>query len=190
MAMVKSFLTFILLLFSISAGAQDDMSPLWEKVGRWDIRVDTSLGSGCFAIVIDDERVFRFGIDNTSSTVYGVVGRTGWDSIEKAREYPIDIEFDSEGAWDTPATGMDFDGVKGLGFEVDNGLFIDEMIAGRTMYIRYQGEQIMKLSMEGSARAAVKLVECMEAFDPKPENNQDNSDPFSSSSDDPFAPNY
>lgn len=183
-------IAFLLLGFTLNVHAQNDMSPLWAEVGRWDIRVDTTLGSGCFAIVVDGDRVFRFGIDNKSSSFYGVVGKTGWDSIEQGREYPLDIELDTEGAWDVPGTGIDLSGTKGLGFTVTDPLFVEEVMERRTMYVRYQGEQIMKLSMQGSARALAKLGECIEVFESEQDNNQDNRDPFSSSSDDPFAPNY
>lgn len=189
MQAIKTYAAVILLFASVTGYAQEDMSPLWKEVGRWEIRVDTTLGSGCFAIVIDDERVFRFGINNTTSRFYGIIGKIGWESIEQEGSYSFDLEFDSEGAWEIPATGIDFGGIKGLSFEVGDALFVDEMVERRMMYVRYRGDQIMKLSMQGSARAVRVLRDCIETFETEPDNSAEPSDPFSSS-DDPFEPSY
>jgi hypothetical protein len=180
-----------LLAVSSLAKAQNDMSPMWKEVGRWEIRVDTTLDYGCFAMVVDEGRVFRLGINNQNSTFIGFIGKAGWDSIEEGTEYPVDVEFDAQGAWGVPATGFHFGDFKTLGFEVSDSLFVEEMMERRVMYVRYKGEQIMKLSMQGSSRAVQELGVCMNAFDSDAKDNGDTqSDPFAASGDDPFAPNY
>jgi hypothetical protein len=186
-----TLLTAVLIAVIPFAKAQNDLSPMWKEVGRWEIRVDTTLDYGCFAMVVDEGRVFRLGINNQDSTFIGFIGKAGWDSIEEGTEYPVDVEFDAQGAWDVPATGFHFGDFKTLGFEVSDSLFVEEMMERRVMYVRYKGEQIMKLSMQGSSRAVQELGVCMNAFDSDTKANEDTqSDPFAASNNDPFAPNY
>jgi hypothetical protein len=191
MDMKRSVAAALLTLFTCTANAQDDMSPLWEDVGRWQVRVDTTLDNGCFAIIFENNSVFRFGINNANSTVYGIIGKDGWESIENGKTYDILIEFDSQGAWDVPSYGIDVSGTKGLSFEVGNSLFIEEMIERHQMEVSYNNEVIMEMSMKGSIAAFESLSECMDTFgsDAGGETNGGN-DPFAESNNDPFAPNY
>ena len=172
------------------ASSQDDLSPLWEKVGRWEIRVDTTLDYGCFAAVIENNKVFRIGIDNLDSDVYAIVGKVGWESIEQGKAYDIDVEFDSEGAWEVPAVGINMNGTKGLAFEIGDTLFLDELMERHTMYVDYNGRQILRMSMEGSIRAIQSLGACMETFNDDSSQSDRQADPFASPDDDPFKPSY
>ena len=43
----------------------------WAQVGGWEIRVDQSVGSGCFAIqTYEDGTVVRMGVDVSDQRVY------------------------------------------------------------------------------------------------------------------------
>lgn len=184
-----NLLVFILMIPSYSS-AQDDVSPLWKEVGRWDIRVDQTLDYGCFAVLIESDEAFRLGVDNLDSTLYAILAKEGWDSIETGKTYDISLEFDSEGAWEISSYGIDFESIRGLAFEVSDFLFIEEMMERHRMYVRYNGQQIMQMSMQGSIAALNALDECLEVFDSDSDSNPQNPDPFASSTSDPFAPTY
>lgn len=76
MLRLKYLFSLLFLTLPLTLHAQDDMSPLWERTGRWEIRVDTTLDYGCFAMLIEADQVFRIGINNTNSTVRSPVKRT------------------------------------------------------------------------------------------------------------------
>ena len=183
---LKSLVWMAILATSLQANAQDDLSPLWQEVGRWEVRVDDTLNNGCYAVLIESTKVFRFGLNNTTGNFYVILGDVNWKSIEVGKKYDMTLEFDSEGPWSISAGGINMNGSKALTFAIRDGLFVEEMRERHNMYLRYNDEQILRMSMEGSIAALNSLNECINTFDSVTGSDKD---PFSTSETDPFANN-
>ena len=189
----SSALTALFLLFFLSPVKAADM-PVYKKVGVWDIRVDTSMSNGCFAITsFEGDSVFRMGFNPESDNMYVVIGDPSWKSIDVGKSYDVDIQFGDEEKWSGDATGFEFSE------EVDSAylwlnipsknmsLFLDEYMREHSVRLFYQNNQILHLRLNGSYKAGVALMECQKMFKSKDSASDPFTAPSSSRKSDPFA---
>lgn len=156
------------LLLSGPASAKDE--PLFRQVGNWDIRVDTTLGNGCFAYASwKDGSVFRVGINMEDENLLILMGNDNWESIEYGKAYEIALFFGNETPWEGSARGFSFDPPKNEPFlmlQIDGdeqaGLFIEEFMSEQNVDIHYNGESISNLVLTDSYKAGMALFECQE----------------------------
>ena len=86
-----------------AAFAQD--TPLWRTVGAWQIRVDASLGFGCFLLgSYTRGTVLRIGIDQQNGNGYVMVGDESWRSLQVGNQYDLSMRFDNSSPWRGRAT--------------------------------------------------------------------------------------
>jgi hypothetical protein len=93
----------LLMLSSLTAVAGE--SGLWRNSGDWQIRVDSSLGHGCFMVAsFRDGEIIRLGFDNNSNVSYLMMGNPKWRSLEKGMYYTVSLQFN--GIPTIPWTGV------------------------------------------------------------------------------------
>ncbi len=90
--------------FAIAPRAAQD-TLLWRTVGQWQIRVDASLGYGCFLVgSYTRGTVLRIGIDQQNGNGYVMVGNEAWRSLQVGNQYDLALRFDNASPWRGRAT--------------------------------------------------------------------------------------
>lgn len=171
--------------FIPSVASSQDVVTWNEDVSGWEIRVDRTLGNGCFMLTGYEGGTFlRLQFDPTSESIGFYVANDDWRSIEANKLYDIEVEFGSAGPWTGSAQGIDFDGLRGLHLTVPSeddraADFIEEFMRYTGVDIRYQGASIARLSLRGTFAATEEMFRCQAAMF---ENGLPSErDPFSSS---------
>lgn len=183
--MVRIIGLVMLAIVAASAQAQKG-STKWADVGNWEVRVDTTLEYGCFVYsVFEGNTVFRVGINRVKNNLYFMLADDDWRSLESGKVYDLSIEFDNEGAWQVPARGtrLNEQAVALVG-QTSESLFIVEFMERHVMKVRYEGDEIVRLSLDGSYRAVQEMFNCQKQIDAY---QDDEGDPFDGGPDDPFG---
>src|SRR5258705_6144392 len=98
------------------SGAHAQETVLWRAVGQWQIRVDKSLGYGCFLLgSYTQGTVLRIGIDQQNGNGYVMVGNVAWRSLRVGNQYDLALRFDNSSPWRGQATAR-LDGFGDNGF--------------------------------------------------------------------------
>lgn len=156
-------------------------APLWKEVGAWEVRVDTSLGHGCFAwSAYENGTIFRIGFNAESRRAYLVVGNETWKSLENGKEYALTFQFDNETPWEGNATGFAKEnGSRALFAYISDSKFFSEFARKNQISIKYRRTEIARLSLRGSQRALAEMLSCQQAMTSAREHGtHSNSDPF------------
>lgn len=173
-----AFLTLVSVAGPASAGAE---SPLWKMVGDWQIRVDDTLGHGCFALAAYSEgSMFRVGFDMDSRQAYVIIGNDRWKSIEMGKAYDLVFQFDDASRWKGKATGVSFrsGGHPYLATPIDNPEFLSQFARRNGMSIKYKSHEIARLSLKGSRRALTEMIACQHAVSDALAQKGRSRDPF------------
>lgn len=176
------FWVFLSLSFPGTARAGEEM-PLWKRVDSWEIRVDKTLGYGCFALAnYKGGTAFRIGFNiGSKNTGYIIVGNNKWKSLEVGKEYPITLKFDKAEPWSGDAIGFKFDEKDPSAYLFlkfsDPELFKDFM-RKTSLLIKYKQKKVTSLNLSGSAKAMLEVTNCQKMM---------NTSSTSSSAKDPFA---
>ena len=167
-------------------------SPLWKNVEGWDVRVDNTLGYGCFLMTGYEGGTFlRIGFDPSKNySGYILLGDKDWNSLEVDKDYPLSLKFDQETPWNATARGVRFGSgkVTFLHFIFDEGDLLKEFARKHQLEVRYKDRAIARLKLKGSAAATKAMVQCqVEMRDTGVANSS--TDPFSKkdTEKDPFA---
>jgi hypothetical protein len=186
--LVASILYILLAAGAFDANAND--APLWKEVGQWTVKVDPTLGNGCFLFALYEKgTVFRIGINSESDVGYLILGNSEWRSLERGKDYNIRIQFDDEVPWEAIATGIDLDaGTAFLYAEFSKTEFFQEFATKHVVEFHYSNKLIARLSLRDSYEALEELHRCQRAMWSSPTDDRP-SDPFSSepAASDPFA---
>lgn len=180
---MRALLATMIMLLTLAgpALAQSD-APLWKEVGDWQIRVDTSLGHGCFAVSrYESGTTFRIGFDMEARKAYLIVGNDAWKSLENGKEYSLIFRFDNETPWKGAATGFAFDqdGPRFLMAQISDSEFFSEFARKNRVSITYRRTEIARLSLRGSRRALNEMFSCQHAMSRTREQAvQSKRDPF------------
>lgn len=154
----------------------------WKKVAGWEIRVDQTLGYGCFLFAgFEKGTVLRLGFAK-SIGAYLMIGDLAWKSLERGKNYKLRIKFDEDSWWSADATALDMNGVTALTVMFTNADFIHEFARRHTIFISYRGKSVANLKLKGTYAAVKELVNCQKSMA-----GQRAADSGSISSGDPFA---
>jgi hypothetical protein len=145
--------------------AQNKVAPLWKKVGPYQVRVDSSLGNGCFfSAAYGPEKALRIGINGTTKHTYVDVFSTAWKSLQVNKRYPIVVQ----GGWG-PKTwdgrGVNFNDrtfalvFDGLGPELWN-----QLAQTAALSFSYQGTLIATMNLPNVNDAIAAVAECQNYF--------------------------
>jgi hypothetical protein len=153
-------------LLPAATPSRADESPLWETVGSWQVRVDPSLGQGCFMLAhYTTGETLRIGIDATHKANYMVVLNPAWTSLELGKTYPLAVSFNGGTAQAWNGSPVKFnDGTVAIAMPFTNGQFWSGVAAYDTMELYYQGAVISKLRLTGTVKAVQSVTQCQASF--------------------------
>jgi hypothetical protein len=170
-------------LFAISGAlAQDTI--LWRSVGQWQIRVDKSLGYGCFLLgSYTRGTVLRIGIDQQNGNGYIMVGNEGWRSLQVGNQYDLALRFDNSPSWRGRATARTIGSgsMRFLHLSFDRARFLVELARRLNMTILYNGQVVTQLPLHGTNAAVQEMIRCQRAADTARKNSRPQGDPFAGS---------
>jgi hypothetical protein len=154
--------------------------PKWAEVGGWEIRVDSSVGNGCFAMQLyEDRTVVRIGVDIEQNRIYLFFANEEWKSLEQGKLYPVRIVFDGVSTFNGEMHGHRLSGgTMVLAHRNLSSDFVKDFMQRNGMRIYYQGSQIANLSLRNTYAAVAEVYNCQKEFG----FGSRQSDPFSSSS--------
>ena len=168
---------------AIPSQAHAQKAAKWAQVGGWEIRVDQSVGNGCFAMQIyEDGTVVRIGVDVTDKRIYLLFLNDAWKSLEVGKIYPVRIVFDGVSAYNGEMKGHRLEGgTIVLSHRNLSSEFVKDFMQRNGMRIHYQGSSIANLSLRNTYAALGEVLNCQKEIG-FGSNSPRNSDPFSSSS--------
>lgn len=181
----------ILLACVTSTYAESADTLLWKKVDGWEIRVDKSVGFGCFMFAAyNGGTVLRVGIDKQAANGYVVIADQAWRSLEVGRKYELVFRFDDDPSWRGIANAIQMGNGNSVALRVDfrNSSFLVELAKKNTLVVRYHGRLMARLHLTGTYDAVNELARCQAAVDKVLHNSQQNSSSEKRGSNDPFAP--
>ena len=154
-------------------------APKWAQVGGWEIRVDKSVGNGCFAMQrYEDGTVVRIGVNVGQKSVYLLFLNDAWKSLEVGKIYPVRIVFDGVSSYDGEMKGHRLaGGALVLAHSNLSTEFVRDFMQRNSMQIYYHGSRIAALSLRNTYAAIGEVINCQKEFGVAPRE----SDPFSSS---------
>ena len=186
-------LTVVIYFFLIGQPSYSQSVTWNEDVRGWYIGVDRSVGDGCYMhSSFDGGGVLRTGFNVDGNSMFIIIGNRNWKSLEEGKYYPIEIQFGNRSPWSGEASVFVWDdGEKSLKLTVpfdDNSAdnFVSEVQQTQNVIARYQGRQILNLSLRGSFAAMDEVLKCQDNI---LRNRSPSSDPFNSkgiSGADPF----
>jgi len=176
----------------VMPATSEAQAAVWkDDVRGWFIGVDRSLGDGCYMhSEFDGGGTMRVGFGPNEQKILVIIGNDTWRSLEEGKIYPIEFQFGSRSPWTVEAGVFRWDdGEKSLQFGVPFGddraeLFINELQQMQDVSVRYEGRQILRLSLRGSFAAMAEVIDCQVNMQ---QGRGGSSDPFSSGpGSDPF----
>lgn len=166
--------------FAISGAiAQDTM--LWRSVGQWQIRVDKSLGYGCFLLgSYTRGTVLRIGIDQQNGNGYVMIGNEAWRSLQVGNRYDLALRFDNAAPWRGRATARTIGSgsMRFLYLSFDRSRFLVELARRLNLTISYNGQVVTQLPLRGTNAAVQEMIRCQQAADAARKNGRPQGDPF------------
>ena len=171
--------------------AASEDAPIWKEVDGWSLRVDTTIGYGCFLMAeFEKGTILRFGFLPEAKTMYVMLADNDWKSLEVGKEYALQLKMGREDAWDAPAKAIDMSGTTVLFVTTDKVQFLREFMEQTNFTASYDGEVITQLSLRGTANAGRELIACQEVFaETNGAAQKTGRDPFAKGTEsrDPFA---
>lgn len=184
----------LILLTTQNVGAATEPSPLWKVVGTWEIRVDRTLGYGCFVVGSYLGGSFlRLGFDRSNKNGYVMVTNDKWRSLEVGKDYPLALRFDNDTPWRRNARAIELGGgTIALYLPFGEVGFLSDFARKQSLYISYGDKPVTSLRLTGTVAAVQALLECQEQIEQAPRGASDapSVDPFATGrpqrTDDPF----
>ena len=194
-AMRNMACTAVVAFAAITAPAlAEPNTPSWGRVEGWDIRVDPTLGNGCFAAQkYQRGSVVRIGVNPNNTTVYFLFGNEAWTSLQVGRKYAITFVFDGVATYTGEMTGYSISGSTFLAHNNVSSKFVNEFMQRNDIEIFYRDERIANLSLRNTYAAVTEVVNCQRALvaagrstlsTPTQSNSSHTNDPFKPN--DPF----
>jgi hypothetical protein len=171
--------------------ASAQQTAAWGTVAGWEIRVDRSIGDGCYAYQpYEDGTTVRMGFDNEKKTIYLVLGNAAWKSLEIGKAYRLQFLFDETSKYSGDFKGIRMGDGKVVFLDGDNLSydFTVDFMQRNHVRLYYEGSQIAHLSLANTFAAIGEVVKCQESMG----GLKDTQDPFRStrspsSPQDPFS---
>jgi hypothetical protein len=165
-----------------TSGAIAQATSEWDSVGGWSIRIDHSVGRGCYIHGrYDSGTNLRLGYDPQASGVYVMLGNPAWRSIEQGTVYELTLQFNQRTPRRIDATGVPVDGRSALAFKLSEGDFIQEFMERNVLTISYRDSEVDRLTLSGSLEAVEAMVQCQSEVDQtqRPDNGGSDESPSS-----------
>jgi hypothetical protein len=190
--MLKIIFSAVVSLLALAANAQDTQtSAKWGEVGGWSIRVDRSVGDGCFASqAYTDGSYVRLGFDMKKSSIYFMISNDSWRSLEEGKLYPMQFVFDGQYKYNGELRGLKTGNNVWLDHSNVSGEFTKDFMQRSSLRIFYQGNRIAALSLANTYAAVAEVTNCQREIGGTKGGSQPAVDPFNSGSKrslDPFS---
>jgi hypothetical protein len=146
--------------------AQAAESPLWEKVGPWQVRVDPTMGNGCFMLAgYGNGTALRVGVNVNAGKTYVMLVNDAWASLEAGKTYSLTVTIDDgqPSTWEALAEKIG-DGITLHTQIADGSSAWRQLAAHNVLKIYYQGNMISALRLTGSVAAVESVTRCQAAF--------------------------
>ena len=162
---MRKLMSGIALAISLAVSASAD--GLIDKgfASGWNIMVDPEMGNGCLIqTVYEDGSIVRLGFDAVNKRGYFTVFHKGWgNAVKKGVAYPVTFDLDGE-MFDATAEGLRIDHVPGAIVFFQDPDFVHAIAQKQHMTIYgTQGQEVMKISLAGTADALKHARECQKA---------------------------
>jgi hypothetical protein len=178
--------------WSATAGAQNTAK--WGEVGGWQIRVDRTVGDGCYAHQIyEDGTVIRLGFDMKKGSIYFMITNRAWQSLETGKLYAIRFVFDEQQAYNGELRGTKLGEMVWLDHSNVSTAFTKDFMQRSSLRVYYRGGKIAGLSLRNTYAAVTEVMNCQRemAGNTGQGGGQRTGDPFRSDggqrSSDPFS---
>lgn len=167
--MLRSSIIATMLLTSTTAyaGGQPETS-LWKNMGAWDVRIDHTLGDGCYTVMTGTQGTqVRLGFNGSRQSGQGYIflGNPVWQSIKEGKKYSTTIRFDLEPVWTGTATGRWIGDIPGLFMPYSDGNVSVEFAERQNIKMWFGGSLVTNLSLATSYPAMQELVKCQDYVD-------------------------
>jgi hypothetical protein len=164
--LVRTIPLSLALLFGVSGAFAQETSQ-WGSAGGWSIRVDHSVGHGCYIHgQYDSGTSLRLGYEPQAGGMYVMLGNPAWRSIEQGTVYELTLRFDQSPPRRIDATGVPVDGSRNaLGFTLSEGDFLQEFMGRNVLTISYGNSEVDRLTLSGSTEAVEAMVQCQSQID-------------------------
>src|SRR5262249_20347197 len=152
---------------ALAASATAQTTAEWSQVGGWAIRVDRSLGNGCFAVqTYEDGSIIRLGFDPNRRTIDFLLGNPAWQSLEAGKKYRIVFEFDGVDRYDGELEGKTLSNGTLVFLDHNNVSvkFTEAFMQRNVMRVYYQGNRIGSLSLANTYAAIAEVLNCQSQF--------------------------
>jgi hypothetical protein len=159
LSMMVTMMCAALVLFPISSFAE--IGPLWQTIGNWQVRVDRSVGDGCFmAAPYLDGSVLRVGFDRVHPRGYIMVINDKWQSLEVGKEYPISLQFDQDSPWGGTALATTLQGGNPVVLELSfqQPAFLLDLARKQALYVTYASKPVTSFRLTDSAAAVASIT--------------------------------
>lgn len=184
-------LSTALSLVAVAARASEKPSIWKDDVKGWSIRVDSSIGDGCFMSgTFKEGTALRVQINPSAKRLQLLIGNAKWHSIADHKKYALAVKFGNRPAWTGNASGMHLGALPMLLLNIGTkkgyaDAFAKELMQANFVRVTFHGKQIAKLSLNGTYAAMQEVYACqkeMEKYNQDPFKEQSstpsNSDPF------------
>lgn len=162
---VRTISLILALLLGVSSAVAQETTQ-WDSVEGWSIRVDSSVGDGCYIHGrYDSGTNLRLGYDPQASGVYVILGNPAWRSIEQGTVYELTLQFDQRTPRRIDATGVPVNGRSALAFKLSEGDFVQQFMERNVLTISYRGSEVDRLTLSGSIEAVEAMVQCQNQVD-------------------------
>jgi hypothetical protein len=170
--------------FGTPAVSYNSPAPAAAQLGGWQIRVDPTVGNGCYAMhYYEDGTGIRLGIDPDRQKLYLILGNPAWTSLEGGKTYTLRFVFDQANAYDSDleaATLGDRLVLARSGLGTD---FVIDFVERTSVRVDYRGAPIAHLSLRNARAALAEMTKCQKEMDSAGGGNSASvrpaSDPFS-----------
>jgi hypothetical protein len=191
--MIRALIVFMVCWLATGFSAVAQQTAKWGQIGGWDIRVDRSLGNGCFALQqYEDGTIIRLGFDAKRKTIYFMLGNNAWRSLEAGKRYQLVFVFDGVDRYEGELAGTTLTNETLVFLDHSNvsSKFTAAFMERNTMQVYYQGSRIGNLSLRNTYAAIAEVVNCQGQLSGSTSDGSQNvSDPFQrgGTRNDPFS---
>ncbi len=161
------FLVVALLLIQASAISAEPQTEAWGQSGDWTIRVNPTVGNGCFAEKdFANGTLIQIGFVPARRGGFLAAYNTAWSDISEGQEDVLRIDF-GDALFEGAVIGKVNDGTPGGYAFFDNPKFVDEFRKRNSLILsgRNSGHRI-EINLKGTSRA-LSLVEACQQQQPK-----------------------
>jgi hypothetical protein len=187
--MWRVVLAAVLGVLTASAAQAQGKAARWGEVGGWAIRVDRSVGDGCYAhqLYTDDTHV-RIGFDIKKKSIYFMITNSAWRSIEVGKIYQMQLLFDGQYKYNGDFRGIKMGEYVWLDHSDVSGEFAKDFMQRSNLRVFYQGARIASLSLANTFAAVAEVMNCQREIGGSSGGAPQSADPFNRSSRNPADP--